>query len=83
MRGDADEGEVLLDVGCDTEGEVFLPGCDVVFGGEVVEEGTVGGYEGGGFGGHSWGYHSWDMGWMGGVLCWEVGLLLFYIGDWV
>ena len=47
MRGNADEGEVLLDVGCYSVGEVLLPGLDVVFGGEGVEEGAVGGCEGG------------------------------------
>ncbi len=33
VGGDADEGEVLLDVGCNLESELVLPGFDVVFGG--------------------------------------------------
>jgi len=38
---DVDEGEVLLDEGCYLEGYLLLPGLDVVFGGEIVEEGAV------------------------------------------
>ena len=45
VLGYADEVEVLLDVGCDLEGELVLPGFCVVFGCEVVEEGPVGGCE--------------------------------------
>ena len=48
VLGDADEVEVLLDVVCDLEGELVLPGFCVVFGGKVVEEGAVGGCEVGG-----------------------------------
>ena len=44
--------EVLLDVGGDLLGEVLLPGFEVVFGGEVVEEGAVCGCEVGGCGWH-------------------------------
>ena len=61
MLGDADEVEVLLDVVCDLESELLLPGFDVVFGCEVVEEGAVGGCEVGGWGCHGCGMDVWKV----------------------
>lgn len=43
--GNADEVEVLLEEVCDLEGHLLLPGVNVVFGGEIVEEGGVCGRE--------------------------------------
>ena len=68
MRGDADEVEVLLDVGCDLEGELVLPGFGVVFGCEVVEEGAVGGCEVGGGGCHGCGVDKWKIFLVGSVM---------------
>ena len=49
---DVDEGEVFLDEVGGLEGGFLVPGFDIVFGSEVVEEGAVGFCEGVGLGGH-------------------------------
>lgn len=46
MRGNADEGEILVDGGCYLVGDVFLKGLDGGGGEEGGEEGQGGGCEG-------------------------------------